>query len=115
MAQQPHTPRRGDVYDCQVPAGDAAETVTVVVVSRDDWNMTPPDDRIWAVPIKRHERPLAVRLTDADPIGGWVQIHGHGMNPRTWLTTPVAMLSGATMQKIREAFATLQEDTEPTL
>lgn len=115
MAQAHHSPRRGEVYDCTVPVEGGTETVTVVVVSRDDWNASPPDSRIWAVPIKRQARPLAVKLADTDPVAGWAQIHGHGMIPRDWLTAPVAMLSGATMQRLREAFTTLQEDTDPQL
>lgn len=114
--EQPRTPRRGEVYDCAVPVGDGqTETVRVVVVSNDVWNQNPPDGRILAIPIKRQRGPLGVQLTETDHIGGWVQIHGLGMVPRKWLSKPVSMLSGQTMQRIREALSMLQEDTDPQL
>ena len=114
MSEDPQTkPRRGEVYTCRMPAGDQAETIKVVVISRDDWNANPPDGRIWVVPIKRKPRPLSFRLDDTDPVGGWVLTHAHAMIPSDWLAEQSGMLTGANMERIRKALAFLQDDIEP--
>lgn len=116
MAQQPNEYRRGEVYTSRMPGtGGKSQPLMAALISRDDWNQNPPDGRVWAAPIRRVPRPLAVKCSSADPVSGWVQIHAHGMIPRDWLMEPVGMLVGDTLQRIDEALDTLRENLGPNL
>ncbi|MGH3729724.1 MAG: type II toxin-antitoxin system PemK/MazF family toxin [Micromonosporaceae bacterium] len=89
--------KQGEIYDCTV--GD--RRYRVLVVSADAHN----DVRVpWVVPI-RHGRmnapPYLVTLLDADPVGGTADVD---RLDRVRLTgEPVGIVTGATMQRVREA------------
>lgn len=105
--------RRGELYQCN--NGPGRRPQLVVLVSRDDLNQNPPDGEVWVMPIVRKPSPLAVRLGEADPARGWVRIHKAAWIERDRLYQPGSMLTGATMEAIREALDRLQADDVPEL
>ncbi len=96
--------KQGEIYDCTVDD----RRYRVLVVSADAHN----DVRMpWVVPI-RHGRmnapPYLVTLLDADPVGGTADID---RLDRVRLTgEPVGIVTGATMQRVREAVSMIFAD-----
>jgi mRNA-degrading endonuclease toxin of MazEF toxin-antitoxin module len=105
--------RRGEVY--RYDLGEGHPPVTVVLLSRDAINQTPPDGLVWVAPLGRHQAPLAVACSEADPVAGWVLLHAHRTVERDRLSDPVGILTGATMTKIGDMIAYILEDAVPDL
>jgi hypothetical protein len=93
--------RQGEVYDYSV----RGERYRVLVVSTDVHN----EVRLpWIVPIRRRAvdaPPYLVALRDQDPVGGSADVDRLDRAPLDG--EPVGMITGATMQRVREAIHTL--------
>ena len=91
---------QGEVFEVQI--GKARHRV--VVVSNDVHNTVFVP---WVVPIRHGRReawPYAVPLVDADPFGGTADVSR--LLTRLRVTgQPLGMITGATMQRLREAIA----------
>jgi mRNA-degrading endonuclease toxin of MazEF toxin-antitoxin module len=93
--------RQGEIYGHVI----AGSRYTVLVVSTDAHNevRTP-----WVVPIRRGTMdapPYLVALIDPDPLGGSADVDRLArISPGG---TPIGIITGATMQRIREAIHTL--------
>jgi mRNA-degrading endonuclease toxin of MazEF toxin-antitoxin module len=93
--------RQGEIYDYDV----AGARYRVLIVSADAHNevRTP-----WVVPLRRGKLsapPYLVPLVDADPVGGTADIDRLDRAPVSGES--VGIISGATMERIREAIHTL--------
>lgn len=100
-ARVPGVPRRGEVYQW---AGR-----TVVVISGDNHNsLLDP----WVLALSRGLRgsAYAVDLDDTDPFGGRVIIHPVMIVPQVELTRPLGMLTGATLDRVKNAVISLISD-----
>jgi len=93
--------RQGEVYDYEA----GGQRYRVLVVSADAHNevRTP-----WVVPVRRGSMdapPYLVALVDADPVGGTADLDRLDRAPVSG--APVGIVTGATMQRVREALRTL--------
>jgi hypothetical protein len=92
---------QGEIYDHSV----AERRYRVLVVSTDAHNdvRTP-----WVAPIRHGTMdapPHLIALADVDPLGGSIDL---GRLDRVHVTgTPIGIVTGATMQRVREAIQTL--------
>lgn len=92
---------QGEIYDHSV----AERRYRVLVVSTDAHNdiRTP-----WVAPIRHGTMdapPHLIALADVDPLGGSIDL---GRLDRVQVTgTPIGIVTGATMQRVREAIQTL--------
>ena len=96
--------RQGEIYDCTI----ADRRYRVLVVSGDAHNAV----RLpWVVPI-RHGKldapPYLVALVDADPVGGTADVERLDRMPLSGEL--LGMVTGATMQRIRQALAMVFAD-----
>jgi hypothetical protein len=92
---------QGEVYDLEV----AAAHYRVIVVSSSVHNAVFVP---WVVPIRRGHRdawPYAVPLVDPDPLGGTADMNR--LSRAQVGGQPLGMVTGATMQRLREAIAAL--------
>lgn len=92
---------QGEIYDHRV----AERWYRVLVVSTDAHNdvRTP-----WVAPIRHgtlDAPPHLIALADVDPLGGSIDLGRLDMVPVTG--TPIGIVTGATMQRVREAIQTL--------
>jgi len=93
--------RQGEVYDYAI----GTSRYRLLVVSADGHNevRTP-----WVVPIRHgtlDAPPYLVALLDADPLGGSADIER--LDRAAVTGEPICLVTGATMQRVREAITTL--------
>ncbi len=93
--------KQGEIHNYPV----ADRRYHVLVVSGDAHN----EVRLpWVVPIRRGRTdapPYLVALVEADPVGGTADIDR--LDRASLSSEPVGIVTGATMQRIREAISTL--------
>jgi hypothetical protein len=95
--------RQGEIYDHAV----GGRVYRALVVSTDPHNAV----RVpWVVPIRHGKAsapPYLVALVDADPLGGTADIDR--LDRATVSGEPVGIVTGATMQRVRDAISTVFE------
>jgi len=93
--------RQGEIYNHAI--GDRRYRVLVVSTDAHNEVRTP-----WVIPVRHGTMdapPYLVALVDADPLGGSADIDRLARIAPTG--PPIGMITGATMQRIREAIYTL--------
>jgi mRNA-degrading endonuclease toxin of MazEF toxin-antitoxin module len=92
---------RGDIYtfDRDRPARDHDERTPYRVIVTPGYQLGPNENWVMVAPIERFDpdKLVAVLLSDADPVEGWIRPDRVTTVYRPWLTGPVGRLSDETI------------------
>lgn len=98
--------RQGEIRPLQTPFGlDAG--IRMIVVSNDDVNESAQPIVVPIVRGRQDLPPYLIQLAEHDPHAGTVSVAQIGSVPAQYLREPIGLVSGSTMERIREAITEL--------